>query len=94
MDRWDWVQEAIEEATLMALYPDRVIEGDEAEALQNERFREVHRLMDLLESMPLSGGLKSLYRGPGGKMLSSQDLKNLKHLKRIERGDICPGGRL
>jgi len=29
----------------------------------------------------------ALYRGPGGRLLSAQDLRNLKHLKLIAGGD-------
>jgi hypothetical protein len=42
-----------------------------------------NKLMDELEFGPGP----ALYRGTGGRMLSSQDIRNLKHLKVIAGGD-------
>jgi hypothetical protein len=83
----DWMKEAkwLERYPLLSERPDFWLEVEGQRVSYEEAVRLLlahNKLMDELEFGPGP----ALYRGSGGRMLSAEDIRNLKHLKVIAGG--------
>jgi hypothetical protein len=87
----DWMRAGLwlERHPLLGREPDFWLEIDGERVTYDEAVKMLRARNKLIDEQEAGFGAgSSLYRGSGGRMLSKEDIRNLKHLKAIGKGGV------